>query len=106
MDICVGPVDDLQPGGRKLAFANGRSVVLFNIAGALHAIDNSCPHNGASLASGKLEGCILRCPAHGLRFDLATGRMPGEGGLCLVKLPLQVQDGQLVLTIDDATRAC
>ena len=37
---------------------NGRSIVLFNIEGTVHAIDNSCPHNGASLASGKLEGGV------------------------------------------------
>ena len=104
-EIPVGSVADLPPGGRKLAFVDGRSVVLFNVEGALHAIDNSCPHNGSSLASGKLEGRILQCPAHGLRFDLATGRMPGPGGLCLAKLPVQVREGQLVLTIEDAAGA-
>jgi 3-phenylpropionate/trans-cinnamate dioxygenase ferredoxin component len=101
--VAVASMDDLPLGGRKLAFVDGRSVVLFNIEGTVHAIDNSCPHNGASLASGKLEGRVLQCPAHGLRFDLATGCMPGEGGLCLVKFPVQVRDGRLVLTVDGAT---
>jgi 3-phenylpropionate/trans-cinnamate dioxygenase ferredoxin subunit len=104
-EVSVGSIDDLPPGGRKLAFVDGRCVVLFNIQGTVHAIDNSCPHNGASLASGKLEGSILQCPAHGLRFDLGTGRMPGQGGLCLAKLPVHVRDGRLVVTIDDPTGA-
>src|SRR5262245_16681903 len=98
--IPVGSIGELPPGGRKLAFVDGRSVVLFNIEGTVHAIDNSCPHNGASLASGKLEGRILQCPAHGLRFDVTTGCMAGQGGLCLTKLPVQVQDDRLLLTID------
>jgi len=104
-EVPVGSVDELPPAGRKLAFAGGRSIVLFNIEGTVHAIENSCPHNGASLASGQLDGRILRCPAHGLRFDLTTGCMPGAGGLCLTKLPVHVRDGSLVLTVDDPTNA-
>ena len=68
--IPVGTVDELAPGQRKLAFINGRGVVLFNIDGTIHAIDDSCPHQGASVANGHLNGCVLSCPAHGLRFDL------------------------------------
>jgi 3-phenylpropionate/trans-cinnamate dioxygenase ferredoxin subunit len=102
MSRCVeiGSSDDLRPGQRKLAFVDGQSVVVFNIAGALHAIENSCPHNGASLASGALEGSVLTCPAHGLRFDLATGRMPGGAGLCLRKLPVDVRNGTVTLVIE------
>jgi 3-phenylpropionate/trans-cinnamate dioxygenase ferredoxin subunit len=100
-DLSVCTVDELPPGGRRLAFAGGRSIVLFNIEGTVHAIENSCPHNGASLASGKLDGHIIQCPAHGLRFDLVTGCMPGAGGMCLTKLPVDVRDDRLVLTIND-----
>jgi 3-phenylpropionate/trans-cinnamate dioxygenase ferredoxin subunit len=99
--IPVGAVDELAPGQRKLAFIDGRSIVLFNIAGTIHAIDDSCPHNGASVASGQLEGCMLRCPAHGLRFDLRTGCMPGAGGLSLTTFPVQAIDGKLVVSLED-----
>ncbi|TDY21390.1 3-phenylpropionate/trans-cinnamate dioxygenase ferredoxin subunit [Paraburkholderia sp. BL6665CI2N2] len=99
-EIQVGTADELAPGQRKLAFIDGRSIVLFNIAGTIHAIENSCPHNGASLANGQLEGCVLRCPAHGLRFDLRTGCMPGAGGLSLTTLPVRAADGQLVVSIE------
>jgi 3-phenylpropionate/trans-cinnamate dioxygenase ferredoxin subunit len=103
--VSVGSADELLPGGRKLAFAEGRSIVLFNIGGTVHAIDNSCPHNGASLASGRLEGNVLRCPAHGLGFDVTTGCMPGAGGMCLTKFPVHVEDDRLVLTISDPSPA-
>jgi 3-phenylpropionate/trans-cinnamate dioxygenase ferredoxin subunit len=103
--IAVGAVDELAPGQRKLAFINGRSIVLFNIEGTIHAIDNACPHNGASLASGQLEGRVLRCPAHGLRFDVRTGCMPGAGGLCLTTFPVRAIDGKLFVSLDNpATR--
>lgn len=99
--IPVGAVDELAPGQRKLAFVDGRSIVLFNIAGTVHAIDNACPHNGASLASGRLDGCVLSCPAHGLSFDLRTGRMPGAGGLSLTTFPVRAIDGKLLVSLED-----
>ena len=101
--IPVGAVDELAPGQRKLAFIDGRSIVLFNIAGTIHAIDDSCPHNGASVASGQLEGCVLRCPAHGLRFDLRTGCTPGAGGLSLTTFPVRAVDGKLVVSLENPT---
>ena len=104
--IVVGVVGELGPGQRKLVFIDGRSVVLFNVDGTIHAIDNSCPHNGASLASGQLEGCVLRCPAHGLRFDLRTGCMPGKGGLSLTTFPILTVDGKLVVSVDEPVAAC
>ena len=98
--IPVGAVDELAPGQRKLAFVDGRSIVLLNIDGTIRALDNACPHNGASLASGQLEGCVLRCPAHGLRFDLRTGCMPGAGGLSLTTFPVRVIDGKLFVSLE------
>jgi nitrite reductase/ring-hydroxylating ferredoxin subunit len=58
---------------RSLWRVEGRSIVIFNVLGTLYAIDDTCPHAGASLANGKLDGRTVQCPAHGLRFDLLTG---------------------------------
>ncbi|WP_321945413.1 Rieske (2Fe-2S) protein [Paraburkholderia sp. J10-1] len=98
-EVPVGAADELAPGQRKLVFVDGRSIVLFNIEGQMHAVDNSCPHNGASLASGALEGCMLRCPAHGLRFDVRSGCMPGAGGLKLTTFPVRAVEGKLLLSV-------
>jgi 3-phenylpropionate/trans-cinnamate dioxygenase ferredoxin subunit len=99
--IVVGVAGELAPGQRKLAFIDGRSIVLFNVEGTLHAIDNACPHNGASLAGGQLEGCVLRCPAHGLRFDVRTGCMPGPGGLSVTTFPVEIVDSKVVVSLDE-----
>ncbi|WP_311567321.1 Rieske (2Fe-2S) protein [Photobacterium arenosum] len=60
---------------RRFITFNGKDIALFNVAGQYHAINDSCPHQGASLCSGRLSGHILQCCAHGLRFDLSTGYM-------------------------------
>lgn len=100
-NVTVASASELPAGQRKLVFANGRSIVVLNVESRLHAVDNSCPHNGASLASGRLDGNVLQCPAHGLRFNLATGCMPGAGGLCLKTYAIHEADGHIVIELDD-----
>ncbi|MDR5752309.1 MULTISPECIES: Rieske (2Fe-2S) protein [unclassified Caballeronia] len=99
--IPIARADTLNAGSRMLKFIDGRSVVLFNIDGVVHAIDNSCPHNGASLANGRLDGNVLQCPAHGLRFDLVSGCVVGAKGMCLSKLSIETIDGELIVQVDD-----
>lgn len=48
------------------------------------ATDDRCPHMSAPLSIGRLNGCVVDCPLHDGRFDLATGesvQMPNTGGL-------------------------
>jgi 3-phenylpropionate/trans-cinnamate dioxygenase ferredoxin subunit len=100
--VTVARLDELPPGQRKLLFVDGKSVVLFNIDGTIHAIDNSCPHNGASLASGKLQGTVLQCPAHGLRFDLAKPCEPGWASLCPRRFAVQTTGDSVTLLVEAA----
>ena len=73
--IAAGSLADLPPGGRKLVFVPGHeSVLVLNVEGAVFAMENSCPHAGASMASGACQGHVLSCPAHGLRVDIRTGQ--------------------------------
>ena len=81
-------------------FAEGKLIVLFKVDGAIHALDDSCPHAGSSLAAGKLDGAFVQCRVHGLRFDVRTGRMRGADGLCAKTYPVRVVDGEVAVGID------
>ena len=62
------------PEGRGEAFAvNGRMVAVFNEGGQYWAIDDFCPHMGASLSGGHLEEGIVACPWHLWRFCVRDG---------------------------------
>ena len=87
----VADLGALRPGSRKWVRTDGHSLLLFNLDGAVHALGDSCPHAGAWLGSGKLDGCWLRCPAHGMVFDVRTGRMRGDGGLAVRAYPVRVE---------------
>ena len=57
----------------RLPDAPGGAIAVFRLGQRLHAIRDECPHAGASLADGLLEGPIITCPRHGSQFDLTTG---------------------------------
>lgn len=49
-------------------------VALFAIEGRLHALDDTCPHQGACLGDGVVVEGDVTCPWHSFHFDLVTGR--------------------------------
>ena len=62
------------PEGEGRAFPlNGTLVAVFRRDGEFFAINDSCPHMGASLASGYLEGCDVICPWHAWKFCVKDG---------------------------------
>ncbi|MCB9638253.1 MAG: non-heme iron oxygenase ferredoxin subunit [Myxococcales bacterium] len=48
-------------------------IALFYTEGKIYAIDDRCPHVGASLACGYVKGLVVDCPWHHARFSLTTG---------------------------------
>ena len=85
------------PGMRTLFEAAGHSLALFNVGGQLYVIDDSCPHQGSSLCAGRLEGRVIQCCAHGLRFDLASGYLLNSTHLKVANYPIEVIDGQVFI---------
>lgn len=87
------------PGQRALFEFTDYSLALFNVDGQLYAIDDSCPHQGASLCGGRLQGRVIQCCAHGLRFDLATGYLLNSTQLKVAIYPVERVDGQAFIVI-------
>jgi len=77
-------VGDLPSGAmRRVTFAD-LDVLLAHTSNGIAAVEDRCPHMAAPLSLGSLEGCLVACPLHNGRFDLASGnpeRMPTTGGL-------------------------
>jgi 3-phenylpropionate/trans-cinnamate dioxygenase ferredoxin subunit len=95
----IPEIDLPAPGARSLLRIEGRSIAVFNVQGTLYAIDSTCPHAGASLANGLLDGHTVQCRAHGLRFDLRTGCMPGSKGLSVKSYAIEMREGQTYISI-------
>jgi 3-phenylpropionate/trans-cinnamate dioxygenase ferredoxin component len=67
---------DIPPGTGKVVVVGGKKVALFNVGGAFHAIDNTCPHQGGPLGEGYLAGRVVTCPYHFWQFDVVQGHSP------------------------------
>lgn len=62
------------PAGTAMAFTvEGRIIAVFHDRGQYHAIDDLCPHMGASLAGGFVEEGVVVCPWHAWRFRICDG---------------------------------
>ena len=72
--VKVAQQSELPPGGKALREVDGRPIAVFNVDGTFYAIDDVCTHDGGPLAEGNLEGREIRCPRHGARFDVTTGK--------------------------------
>ena len=74
--VRVVEVDEV-PDGRGRGFSVGDlRIALFRDGDTWHAIDESCPHQGTSLAGGVLHEGRIICPLHAWVFDARTGQCP------------------------------
>src|SRR5271170_8011150 len=72
--VVYGTVDDIPKGGARSVRTMIGEIGLFRtIDDRVFALDNFCPHKGARLSEGAIEGEFVVCPMHGWRFALADG---------------------------------
>jgi nitrite reductase (NADH) small subunit/3-phenylpropionate/trans-cinnamate dioxygenase ferredoxin subunit len=71
--VTVAKVGDIEEGSGRAFEVNGRVVGVFNDGGRYSAIDDFCPHMGASLSEGHLEDGVVACPWHAWRFRVSDG---------------------------------
>ena len=69
----VAKVGDIPDGQGRAYQVGKRTVAVFCVDGRYYAIDDFCPHQGASLAEGYVEGCAVACPLHHWRFSIEDG---------------------------------
>ncbi len=100
------PAQQVPASGMRALFEfEHLSLALLNVDGQFYAIDDSCPHQGASLCGGKLAGRVIQCCAHGLRFDLASGYLLNSSALKVACYPVEVDGEQVFIVIDSEESA-
>ena len=90
----IARATELSGPGPHAASANGRDLVIVRTPGGLKAFEGRCPHQGALLGEGELEGATLICRNHRWRFSVETGKREG-GTQCLRACPVREQDGEV-----------
>jgi nitrite reductase/ring-hydroxylating ferredoxin subunit len=64
-----------SPGESVRVDVKGVAVAVFNVEGALCAIEARCTHRGGPLEKGPVTGTVVTCPWHGSQFDLKSGEV-------------------------------
>src|SRR4051812_36654001 len=91
-DLWVGEMAGLQVGETP--------VLLVNVAGAIHAYEDRCPHRGVRLSRGRLDGATIICGAHDWSYDACTGRGIDPASATLCPLPVSVDGEEIFVELD------
>jgi len=72
--VKIARVGDVAPDRMKRIDVRGQRILLAHVGGRYFALADTCTHEDASLSTGSLHGEFVRCPLHGSRFNVCTGR--------------------------------
>ena len=89
--VKVAKAAEVPPGQGRVVQAGTKSLALFNVDGAYHVIDNTCPHRGGPIGDGDLEGRVAICPWHGWRYDVSTGANAMNPSITVACYPVTVE---------------
>ena len=88
--------------GQGAAFpVRGRMVAVFLEDGLYSAIDDFCPHMGASLAGGYVEGGVVACPWHAWRFCTKDGTWCDNPKVSIDSFEVRVQGDEIQVCVPE-----
>jgi nitrite reductase (NADH) small subunit/3-phenylpropionate/trans-cinnamate dioxygenase ferredoxin subunit len=80
-------------------------IAVFCLNGTYHAIDDLCPHMGASLAEGYVEQGVVVCPWHAWRFRVCDGTWCDNPKIKIGAYPVRIDGETIYVGVDDSTCA-
>jgi len=95
---------DIQEGQGRSFAVNGTMVGVFLENGRYFAMNDFCPHMGASLADGHVEDGAVMCPWHAWRFRLSDGAWMdnSKSGICSATYEVRVENGEIQVQVPPA----
>jgi nitrite reductase (NADH) small subunit/3-phenylpropionate/trans-cinnamate dioxygenase ferredoxin subunit len=97
--VTVARVGSIPPGQGETFTVGDRLVAVFNDGGTYRAIDDLCPHMGASLGAGPIEGGVVTCPWHAWRFRLSDGAWCDNPRLAVDTFEVRVQGNEIQVRV-------
>jgi len=95
---------DIPDCGAKIIEVSERlKIALFRVGDRVAAIDNRCPHKGASLGEGKFDGTTVNCPLHGFRVNVWKGI--GNAGKPVRTFAVEIDGDDVRVAIPEQPRA-
>ncbi|HZT83620.1 MAG TPA: nitrite reductase small subunit NirD [Gemmataceae bacterium] len=92
--------EDVPEGEGRTVEAGGKLIAVFRDGGNFYALDDMCPHMGASLAGGHVEAGVVTCPWHAWRFRLSDGAWKDNPRLKIGCYPVRVENGEVQVQVN------
>ena len=104
LPLTLGMLEDVRARLPLVVELEGRRFRVLELGGELVAHSTVCAHSLGPLDEAPLEDGCIRCPWHGYRYDVRTGRSSDGRGLRLGRAPRVEIDstGEVRLVWDDA----
>lgn len=89
----VANLEDIPEKEGYLFRSGPYQIALFRTGEIVSALDNTCPHAGASLSNGYTDGKIVACPWHCWEFDCRTGEGLTVEGMDVDTFQVVIEEG-------------
>jgi nitrite reductase (NADH) small subunit len=96
----VCKVVEVKEGEGKTVELDNKLIAVFLHQGQYYAIDDVCPHMGASLSGGYVENGIVTCPWHAWRFRLADGTWADYSKIKIGCFPVRAVGDEIQVQLD------
>ena len=93
----VCKTDEIPEGEGRSFEIDERIIAVFNDQGTFRAIDDLCPHMGASLSTGHMEDSVVACPWHAWRFDTRDGTWCENRRVKIDAFDLKIEGDQILV---------
>jgi nitrite reductase (NADH) small subunit len=103
--VTVAKVGSIEEGRGKTCLVAGKLVAVFLSDGQYYAIDDLCPHMGASLGAGEVHQGVVTCPWHAWRFSVCDGTWRDNPRLKVARFEVRVVGDEIQVRVPEAPAA-
>jgi nitrite reductase (NADH) small subunit/3-phenylpropionate/trans-cinnamate dioxygenase ferredoxin subunit len=88
----LGKTEEVPTEGAKAFVVGPDKIAVFHQTTGWSALEDTCPHRGASLAEGFICDGRIACPWHQWEFDLQSGACAAIPGAKVKVYPVEIRD--------------
>lgn len=99
--VRVAAAEEVPAGTGRTVLALDRPLALYNVEGGYYALDDACPHRGASLGEATVDGHEVTCTWHSWAFDVRNGKGVRMEGVAVRTYRSRVSGGDVEVEIPD-----
>jgi nitrite reductase (NADH) small subunit/3-phenylpropionate/trans-cinnamate dioxygenase ferredoxin subunit len=92
---CAMESSELGEGVPRRCELAGQAILLLRVEGVPYAVQDRCPHRGASLSDSPVAGAVVTCHAHFWSFDVRSGASLQVPGLDLKTYRVVEEGGRI-----------